>query len=163
MGKKWNKEWLEVMLPTGRKITNKVIMLYLVIKTMIFTQQYFVLPITNSIILGSDFLDVNLLCWILVIVPSPHIALITCLLPVSPIILYMISTLQKQLCQLLLKYCTSSLGRRYGKIPLCILPYCNIIPSSHYLHLWQTCCQHHYSPWLHNAMNVLVTRIVTIS
>ena len=34
-------------------------MLDLVIKNVIFTQQCFVLPITNPIILGSDFLDTH--------------------------------------------------------------------------------------------------------
>ena len=36
---------------------NKVTTQDLVIKNFIFTQQCFVLPITNPIILGSDFLD----------------------------------------------------------------------------------------------------------
>ena len=34
-------------------------MLDLVIKNVIFTQQCFILPITNPIILGSDFLDTH--------------------------------------------------------------------------------------------------------
>ena len=34
-------------------------MLDLVIQNVIFTQQCFVLPITNPIILGSDFLDTH--------------------------------------------------------------------------------------------------------
>ena len=38
---------------------NKVITLYLLIDNVIFTQQCFVLPITNPIILGSDFLDTH--------------------------------------------------------------------------------------------------------
>ena len=38
---------------------NKAIMLYLVIKNVIFTQKCFILPITNPIILGSDFLDTH--------------------------------------------------------------------------------------------------------
>ena len=38
---------------------NKVITLELVIENAIFTQQCFVLPITNPIILGSDFLDTH--------------------------------------------------------------------------------------------------------
>ena len=37
---------------------NKVITLLLVIKNVIFTQQCFVFPIINPIILGSDFLDI---------------------------------------------------------------------------------------------------------
>ena len=37
---------------------NKVITLDLVIKNVIFIQQCFVLPITNPIVLGSDFLDI---------------------------------------------------------------------------------------------------------
>ena len=46
------------MLPIGRKvIINKVITLYLVFENVAFTQQWFVLPITNPIILGSDCLD----------------------------------------------------------------------------------------------------------
>ena len=57
-GEVQNEERLEVTLPTGRKvITNKFITLDLVIKIVIFTQQGFVVPITNPIILGSDFLD----------------------------------------------------------------------------------------------------------
>ena len=53
------KEQLEVMLPTRRKIIiNKAITLDLVIDNVTFTQQCFVLPITNPIILGSDFLDI---------------------------------------------------------------------------------------------------------
>ena len=55
-----NEEQLEVMLPTGRKvIINTVITLGLAIDNVIFTQQCFVLPITNPIILGSDFLDTH--------------------------------------------------------------------------------------------------------
>ena len=47
------------MLPTERKVVmNKAITLDLVIYDVIFTQQCFVLPITNPIILGSDFLDI---------------------------------------------------------------------------------------------------------
>ena len=58
MGEVWNEEWLEIMLPTGRKvIMNKVITLDLIIENIIFTQHCFALPITNPIILGSDFLD----------------------------------------------------------------------------------------------------------
>ena len=58
MGEVWNEERLEVTLPTKRKIImNKVITLDLVIDNVMFTQQYFILPITNPIILGSDFLD----------------------------------------------------------------------------------------------------------
>ena len=37
----------------------KVITLYLVIDNVIFTQHYFVLPITNPIILGTSFLDIH--------------------------------------------------------------------------------------------------------
>ena len=48
------------MLPTGMKaITNEVITLDLIIDNAIFTQQYCVLPITNHIIMGSDFLETN--------------------------------------------------------------------------------------------------------
>ena len=55
-----NEEWLEVMLPNSRKvITNKVITLDLVIDNVIFTQQCFVLPITNSNMLGNNFLDTH--------------------------------------------------------------------------------------------------------
>ena len=39
---------------------NKIIMLDLVIKNVIFIQQCFDLPITNPIILGSDFLDTHI-------------------------------------------------------------------------------------------------------
>ena len=56
----WNEKWLELMLPTGRKvIMNKVISLDLVINNAIFIQQYSVLPITNPIILRSDFFDIH--------------------------------------------------------------------------------------------------------
>ena len=49
---------MEVMLVIGRKvITNKGITIDLVIENVILTKHYFVLPITNPIILGSDFLD----------------------------------------------------------------------------------------------------------
>ena len=48
------------MLLIRRKvITNKVITLDLVIDNIVFTHQCFVLPITNPIILGSDFLDTH--------------------------------------------------------------------------------------------------------
>ena len=58
MGELWNEERLEVMLLTGRKIiSNKGITPDLVFKNFIFTLQCFVLPNTNPIILGSDFLD----------------------------------------------------------------------------------------------------------
>ena len=58
MGEIKNEEWLEVTLTAVRKIiTNKVITLDLVINNGIFTQQCFFQPITNPIILGSDFLD----------------------------------------------------------------------------------------------------------
>ena len=51
-------EWLEVTLPKGRKaVMKKVVILDLIIDNMIFTQQYFVLPFTNPILLGSNFLD----------------------------------------------------------------------------------------------------------
>ena len=40
-------------------ITNKVITLHLVTENVVFTQQCFILPITNPIILGSDFLDTH--------------------------------------------------------------------------------------------------------
>ena len=54
-----NIEHFEVTLLIGRKIiTNKVITLDLVINNVIFIQQCFILPITNPIILGSDFLDI---------------------------------------------------------------------------------------------------------
>ena len=47
------------MPPAGRKvITNKVIIFELVNKNVIFTQLCFVLPITNPIIPGSEFLDI---------------------------------------------------------------------------------------------------------
>ena len=60
MGKVQNVQQLEVMLPTGWKVlANKVIILDLVINSVVFTQQCFVLPITNPIILGSDFLDTH--------------------------------------------------------------------------------------------------------
>ena len=60
MGEVQNNEWSEVIFPTGRKvITNKVIILNLVIDYVIFIQQCFVLPITNPIILGSNFLDTH--------------------------------------------------------------------------------------------------------
>ena len=59
-GEVWNEDQLEETLPTGRKVTiNKVITLDLVINNVIFTQEYFVLPITNPIILGSDFLNTH--------------------------------------------------------------------------------------------------------
>ena len=49
------------MLKTGRKAhTNKVVMLDLVVYNVFFTQQCSVLPITNYILLGSDFLDTYL-------------------------------------------------------------------------------------------------------
>ena len=55
-----NEEHLEVTLPTSRKvIMNKVITFYLVIENVIFTQKCSVLPITNPIILGSDFLGTH--------------------------------------------------------------------------------------------------------
>ena len=48
------------MLPTGRGvITDKVITLDLVNIFICHFQQYFVLPITNPIILGNDFLDTH--------------------------------------------------------------------------------------------------------
>ena len=60
MGELQNAEWLEVMLPAGRKvITSKVITLDLIIDNTIFTQHSFVLPTTNPIILESDFLDIH--------------------------------------------------------------------------------------------------------
>ena len=53
-----NAKRLEITLPTGRKVTmNKVVTLDLVIDNVFFTQQCFVLPIMNPIILGCDFLD----------------------------------------------------------------------------------------------------------
>ena len=100
MGEVQNEEWLEVTLPTGQKvIINKVITLDLVIDNVIFTQQCFFLPITNPIILGSDFLDAHFAA--LDIGDSTItlcIGLITCLPPASPMILYMISTLRKNSC-----------------------------------------------------------------
>ena len=46
------------MLPTGQKvIINKVTTLDLVINSIISINQCFICPITNPIILGSDFLD----------------------------------------------------------------------------------------------------------
>ena len=60
MAKVQNEEQLERMLLTRRKvIMNKVITLYLVIDNVTFTQQCFVLPITNPIILGSGFMDTD--------------------------------------------------------------------------------------------------------
>ena len=60
MGEVQNKEQLEVTIPTGRKIiTNKVIALDLAMNNLILIQKWFVLPITNPIILGSDFLDAH--------------------------------------------------------------------------------------------------------
>ena len=48
------------MLPIGRKlITNKVIILDLVIGNVAFIQQCFVLLIANPIVLGSHFLDTH--------------------------------------------------------------------------------------------------------
>ena len=52
--------WLEGMLLTGPKVNaNKVVTLNLVLNNAIFIQQCFVLPITNPIILGIDFLDTH--------------------------------------------------------------------------------------------------------
>ena len=60
MGEVQNEKRLEVMHPTGKKkIMNKVITLDLLINNIIFTQQCSVLPITNLIILGSNFLHIN--------------------------------------------------------------------------------------------------------
>ena len=60
MGEVQNKEQLDATLLNGRKIiTNKVFTLDLVINNVIFTQQCFVLLITNPIILGSYFLDIH--------------------------------------------------------------------------------------------------------
>ena len=60
MGEVQNEEQLEVMLLTGRKIiANKVTTLELITKNVSFTQQCFVLPITNPIILGSGLLDTH--------------------------------------------------------------------------------------------------------
>ena len=57
MGEVRNEKQLEVMLLNGGKvIMYKVIILDLVIDNVIFTQQWFVLPITNPIILGSNSL-----------------------------------------------------------------------------------------------------------
>ena len=57
MGEVQNEKQLEVMLPNGGKvIMYKVLILDLVIDNVIFTQQWFVLPITNPIILGSNSL-----------------------------------------------------------------------------------------------------------
>ena len=47
-----------MLLTRGKIIIKKAITLDLVIDNVTFTQQYFVLPITNPIILGSDFLDI---------------------------------------------------------------------------------------------------------
>ena len=58
MGEVQNVKHLEVMLPIrGKVIKNKVITLDLAINNVVFTQKCFVIIITNSIILGSDFLD----------------------------------------------------------------------------------------------------------
>ena len=47
------------MLPKRRKvIIDKILTLDLVIENVIFLQQYFVLPITNPIILGNNFQDI---------------------------------------------------------------------------------------------------------
>ena len=60
MGEVQNEELLEATLPTSRKVTtNKVITLDLVRKYVNFIQKCFVRPITNPIILGSDFLDTH--------------------------------------------------------------------------------------------------------
>ena len=94
MGEVQNEERLEVMLLTGRKvITIKVITLDLVIDNIIFTQQCFVQPITNPILLGSGFFYTFFLYWTWVVVLSPCVVLITCLLPASPMILCTISIL----------------------------------------------------------------------
>ena len=87
-----NEEQLEVMLPIGRKvIMNKKITLILLIDNVIFTQQCCVLPITNLIILDSDFLDINFSVLDIDNQLLPCIALITRLLPASPIILNLTS------------------------------------------------------------------------
>ena len=53
-------EWLEVMLLTSQKIImKKSIILDLVSENIFFTQQCFILPITNPIILGGGFLDTH--------------------------------------------------------------------------------------------------------
>ena len=86
------------MLLTGRKvIINKVITIDLVIENVIFTQQCLVLPITNPIILGSDFLDTHFAMLDIGDCTYHYLALhwVTCLLPASPMILYIISTFQK--------------------------------------------------------------------
>ena len=89
-------ELLEITLLRGRKVTiRKVITLGLAIENAIFTQQCFVLPITNPIILGISFLDIYFAISDIDIVPSPYIALITCFLPVLPAIIHIISTLQR--------------------------------------------------------------------
>ena len=43
----------------GKAIVNKFFMLNLKIDNLILTKQCFVLPITNPIILGSDFLEIH--------------------------------------------------------------------------------------------------------
>ena len=90
MGDVPNEERLEVILPTSRKvITNKVIMLDLVIENVIFIQQCFFLPITNPIILGSDFFDTHFA----VLDIGDRTITLHCadLPPASPMILYMTS------------------------------------------------------------------------
>ena len=53
-------EHLEIKLLVGKKvIIYKAIIIHLVVKILVFPQQCFVLPITNPIILGSDFLDIH--------------------------------------------------------------------------------------------------------
>ena len=92
MGEIQNAECIEVIPLTRRKvIMKKVIALDLVIDNVIFTQQCYVLPITNPIILGSDFLDTHFSMLDMVLVLSPCIALITCLPSASPMTLYMTS------------------------------------------------------------------------
>ena len=62
---------------------SKVIMLDLVIENVIFTQQCFVLPSTNPIILGSDFLDIHFAVLDIGDCTFACVALITHLLPTS--------------------------------------------------------------------------------
>ena len=56
MGEVQSIDQLQVTLLSGRKvIVNKIITLDLIVKNIIFIQQFFVIPITSPIILGSNF------------------------------------------------------------------------------------------------------------
>ena len=141
---------------------NKVITLDLVIDNVIFIQQCFVLPITNPIILGSNFLDI-------------HFAV----LDISNCIItlycadYMLTTslthdpIDNQNLAKIVALATPEIsykqfGKRCGKIPQNLLLECNIKPSFHHLSSCKACCQDYCSHWLYNTRNILVTRKVTI-